>query len=63
MWSTRSEVRNPVNPYCLFLIGEKGEHEKPVTCMDVAKVDHDKAITGGKDCIVKVSGLFIRVCF
>ncbi|XP_014089028.3 protein valois [Bactrocera oleae] len=53
VWSTRSEVRNPQIPYCMFLIGEKCEHVRPVTCLDVMKnVDH--AATGSKDGTLKV---------
>ncbi|XP_067621491.1 protein valois isoform X2 [Eurosta solidaginis] len=53
VWSTRSEVRNPQTPYCMFLIGEKCEHMRPITCMSLAtNIDH--AVTGSKDGTLKV---------
>ncbi|XP_067621490.1 protein valois isoform X1 [Eurosta solidaginis] len=53
VWSTRSEVRNPQTPYCMFLIGEKCEHMRPITCMSLAtNIDH--AVTGSKDGTLKL---------
>ncbi|XP_054741417.1 protein valois [Anastrepha obliqua] len=53
VWSTKSEVRSPQTPYCMFLIGDKCEHMRPVTCMNV-KANMEHAITGSKDGALKV---------
>ncbi|XP_036320970.1 protein valois isoform X2 [Rhagoletis pomonella] len=53
LWSTKSEVRNPHTPYCMFLIGEKCEHMRPITCLNV-KTNAEHAITGSKDGTLKV---------
>lgn len=55
VWSTRSEMRNPKNPYCLFLIGEKCEHVKPISCMDIMKSNVNKAVTGSNNGTLKVN--------
>lgn len=55
VWSTYSEVRSNLNPYCLFLIGEKCEHMKPITSMASFKTNPNKAVTGGKDGALKVT--------
>ncbi|CAD6997037.1 protein valois [Ceratitis capitata] len=53
VWSTRSEVRNPQTPYCMFLIGEKCEHMRPITCL-ATKINLDHAVTGDKNGTLKV---------
>ncbi|XP_037806193.1 protein valois [Lucilia sericata] len=54
VWSTQSEVRSPKNPYCPFLIGEKCEHMKPITCLAGFKTNDYKAVTGSKDGALKI---------
>lgn len=53
LWSTRTEVRS-INPYCLFMIGERYEHTHPILCLEKFNADPNKAITGGKDCMLKI---------
>ncbi|XP_073823302.1 valois [Musca autumnalis] len=54
VWSTHSEVRKSKNPYCLFLIGEKCEHMKPITCLTNFPSNQHKAATGSKDGTLKL---------
>uniref|UniRef100_A0A1I8QFB3 Uncharacterized protein n=1 Tax=Stomoxys calcitrans TaxID=35570 RepID=A0A1I8QFB3_STOCA len=54
VWSTHSEVRKSHNPYCLFKIGEKIEHMKPITSLAVFKANPNKVATGSKDGAIKI---------
>ncbi|XP_075150175.1 valois [Haematobia irritans] len=54
LWSTHSEVRNAKNPYCLFKIGERCEHMKPITSLATCKANQNSAITGSKDGCIKI---------
>ncbi|XP_005188139.2 protein valois [Musca domestica] len=54
VWSTHSEVRKSQNPYCLFLIGEKCEHMKPITCLTGFQSNQHKAATASKDGAIKI---------
>ncbi|XP_061390236.1 protein valois [Musca vetustissima] len=54
VWSTHSEVRKSQNPYCLFLIGEKCEHMRPITCLSNFPSNQHKAVTGSKDGTLKI---------
>ncbi|KAM7351481.1 valois isoform 1-T3 [Cochliomyia hominivorax] len=54
VWSTQSEVRSPKNPYCPFMIDEKCEHMKPITCLTGFKTNVYKAVTGSKDGALKI---------
>uniref|UniRef100_A0A1A9W072 WD_REPEATS_REGION domain-containing protein n=1 Tax=Glossina brevipalpis TaxID=37001 RepID=A0A1A9W072_9MUSC len=54
VWSTYSEVRNDKNPYCLFLIGERCEHTKPVTSISTFETNECKALSGCKNGTVKI---------
>lgn len=57
-WSTYSEVRNANNPYCLFMIGDKNEHMKPIVSLATYSSNSThKAITGCKDGTIKVKCL------
>ncbi|XP_030561819.1 protein valois [Drosophila novamexicana] len=44
-WSTYSTVRNPDEPYCLFLIGEDAAHKAPINQLCVFKSHPQQAVT------------------
>ncbi|KAH8410332.1 hypothetical protein KR009_012313 [Drosophila setifemur] len=48
-WSTYSKVRNPEQPYCLFLVGESSAHPSPISQLSVFKANPQRAVSASAD--------------
>ncbi|EDW25584.1 GL26675 [Drosophila persimilis] len=54
VWSTYSKVRNPVSPYCLFMIGESAAHPSAISHLSVFKADQKMAVTASPDGTINI---------
>ncbi|KAH8289990.1 hypothetical protein KR018_005053 [Drosophila ironensis] len=48
-WSTYSMVRNSVDPFCLFLVGEAAAHPSPISQLSVFRGNRQKAVSASVD--------------
>ncbi|KAH8262714.1 hypothetical protein KR026_008326 [Drosophila bipectinata] len=65
-WSTYSRVRNPKQPYCLFLVGEASVHPSPISQLSVFKANQQRAVSASSDGTLNVwdlSSADLSSCF